>query len=108
MRLTLDYKIEFLRRYAQRAAGVTGEVSPLASVFAGLEPERPAEPKAADTRDVWAAIPVDGREPAGVTIGPASPRHLGHAARETAFDARPFEQGRSIQVVEIDYVHSQY
>jgi hypothetical protein len=76
--LALYYEIEFLSSDAQRAADVTGEVPALASRIAGLEPERPAEPEAADTCDVRAAVPVDGCQPAGVAAGSAGPRRLGH------------------------------
>lgn len=106
VRLALHDEVEFLGSDAQRAAGVTGEVSSLASCLPGLEPERPAEPQPADARDVRAAVRVDGRQPAGMTARAARPWRLGHAARQAAFDARPLNRGSSITGVEVDYVHS--
>jgi len=86
---------------AQRASRVARQIPPFAGQLSGLEPEGAFEPERTDTCDMRASIPVDRRQPAGVSVRASSPGGLGYPLCETVLDNGPIDDWQLIEVGKI-------
>ena len=94
-------QIELVGGDAQRAPRVACEVPTLAACARRSRTRRRRRPTGADPGDVWAAVAVDRRQPAGVPVRATGPGGLAHPLVEAVDDAIPVEQWGSVEVGEV-------
>jgi hypothetical protein len=101
----LHDEVELVSGNAQRAPRVARQIPPFTGQLSGLEPESAIEPERTDTCHMRASVPVDRRQPAGVSVGPPSPRSLGYPLGETILDNGPIDDWQLIEVGKIRRFH---